>query len=323
MTSQCVVLGGSGFIGQILCSALVERGFAVRSLSRSGRPAHTTLRNLDQVDWVEGTVGSTLCNTTLRHAQHVFHLASTTLPASSNDNLVFDLESNTVATLRMLEHLAGSGARLYFLSSGGTVYGIPTTKAIAETHSTNPVCAYGIHKLTIEKYLYLLRHQNKLASVVLRPSNIYGETQDPSNPLGAILHFVCRAINRTPIEIWGDGSVVRDYMHVEDVVSAILAAIPYHGTETVFNVGSGQGISLNNLLHQLQTHLGRPLDVRYSEARTFDVPINVLDTSLALRELDWHPRIDLAAGLSRMIAKFCDTATTDVTSCAPAEPSLR
>lgn len=304
MKSQCAVLGGNGFIGQILCAALIDRGFAVRSLSRRGRPDHLAHPCLNQVDWVEGTIGSSVCDTVLKQAEHVFHLASTTLPASSNENMVFDLESNTVATLRMLQGLVRSGARLYFLSSGGTVYGVPTTPTIAETHSTNPVCAYGIHKLAIEKYLYLLRYQSKLASIVLRPSNIYGETQDQSKPLGAIFHFARHAIDGTPIEIWGDGTVVRDYIHVEDVVAAILAAIQYRGGETIFNIGSGRGISLNDLVQLLQALLGRTLDVRYSNARTFDVPVNILDISRVKRELKWSPGIVLETGLSRVLTRL-------------------
>jgi UDP-glucose 4-epimerase len=304
MKSQCTVLGGSGFLGQTLCAALVERGFAVRSLSRHGRPEQLTHPNLNQVEWVAGTIGSNICGKVLKQAEHVFHLASTTLPASSSENMVFDLESNTVATLRMLQELAGSRARLYFLSSGGTVYGVPTTPTIAETHSTNPVCAYGIHKLAIEKYLFLLRHQNKVASIILRPSNIYGETQDQSKPLGAILHFARHAIDGTPIEIWGDGTVVRDYIHVDDVVAAILATMQYAGGENIFNIGSGHGISLNDLIRHLQLLLGRTLDVCYSDARTFDVPVNVLDTSLVSRELNWKPGIGLEAGLSRVLTRL-------------------
>jgi UDP-glucose 4-epimerase len=304
MKSRCVVLGGSGFLGQVLCAALIERGFVVRSLSRHGRPEQLTDPNLKQVEWVAGTIGSSICGTLLKEAEHVFHLASTTLPASSSENMVFDLESNTVATLHMLQERVQPGARLYFLSSGGTVYGVPTSPAIAETHSTNPICAYGIHKLATEKYLYLLRHQNKLESLILRPSNIYGETQDQSKPLGAILHFASHAMDGTPIEIWGDGTVVRDYIHVEDVVAAILAAMQYAGGETVFNIGSGLGISLNHLVQYLEMLLGRTLDVRYSDARTFDVPVNVLDTSLAMRELNWKPNIALETGLSRVLTRL-------------------
>jgi len=304
MKSQCVVLGGGGFVGQPLCAALIERGFVVRSLSRQGHPGRLIHPTLDQVEWVAGTIGSNICRRVLEGAEHVFHLASTTLPASSNEDMVFDLESNTLATLRMLQDLAGSTARIYFLSSGGTVYGVPTTPVIAETHRTEPICAYGVHKLAIEKYLGLLRYQNKLASIILRPSNIYGETQNQRSPLGAVLHFARHAIEGTPIEIWGDGTVVRDYIHVEDVVGAILAAMKYAGRKAIFNIGSGQGTSLNDLVRHLQILLGRNIDVRYSSARSFDVPVNILDITLGTCELNWKPGVSLEVGLHRALTQL-------------------
>src|SRR6266850_7536374 len=220
--SLCVVLGGSGFVGQRLCQSLVNSGCRVLSISRSGRPNGQAEPWWSEVEWVAASMGTESFANALQHAEFLFHLASTTLPSTSEANVTYDLESNVAATLRTLEAVASKCIRrLVFVSSGGTVYGVARQKLITETHATDPICSYGIHKLAIEKYLKLFRLTKGLDSVILRPSNIYGESQDCNRPLGAVAHFTARAVNGVPIEIWGDGTTTRDYIHVDDVVSAI------------------------------------------------------------------------------------------------------
>lgn len=299
----CAVLGGSGFLGQALCSRLVSSGHAVRSVSRSGRPNGASGSWHSDVEWVAAPVGSDAALRALEGAEVVYHLASSTLPSTSNLDMSFDLESNTVATLRMLDAAKASIGRLVFVSSGGTVYGIPRQNPIPEDHPTNPICSYGIHKLAIEKYLYLFQKMYGLKSVVLRVSNIYGEEQDVAKPLGAIAHFTSHALLGEPIEIWGDGTTIRDYVHVNDVVEALLAAAAYSGDERVFNIGSGIGTSLNELVDLIRQHSPSPVRVQYKPRRPFDVAENVLDVTLASRELHWRPAVSVQAGLQRMFER--------------------
>jgi UDP-glucose 4-epimerase len=216
--------------------------------------------------------------------------------------MAFDLESNLVAGVRTLEAAASMRVpRLIFISSGGTVYGDAHQLPIPEDHPTDPICSYGIHKLAMEKYLHLFRLQKRLDSIALRVANMYGESQDLSKPLGAVTHFAARAVKGVPFEIWGDGNITRDYVHVDDVVSAILKAASYAGREHVFNIGSGHGVSLNQLVDMLRKRLGARVSVEYRPARGFDVPSNILDVSRAERELSWTSEISLEAGLERII----------------------
>jgi len=232
----------------------------------------------------------------------VFHLASTTLPSTSNADITYDLESNVVATVRILETAASMHVRrLVFVSSGGTVYGMAQQNPIPESHPTDPICSYGIHKLTIEKYLQLFRSMASLDSIVLRVSNMYGECQDCDRPLGAVAHFTTRAVSGIPIEIWGDGTTTRDYIHVDDVVNALSKSVSYEGTERLFNIGSGRGVSLNQLVGMLEQRLSKPVRVNYQPRRGFDVFANVLDISRARHELSWTPRVTLEFGLESMI----------------------
>jgi len=194
--------------------------------------------------------------------------------------------------------------RLVFVSSGGTVYGVPRQNPIPETHPTDPICSYGIHKLAVEKYLYLHRSLNQLDSVILRVSNMYGEHQRLDRPLGAVFHFVNHAVKGTPIDIWGDGSIRRDFIHVDDVVNALLMTMTYSGPEYLFNIGSGRSVSLNELVQMIGKRLNRDIHVNYRPARAFDVHENLLDIRRAATELAWKPAINLEAGLDRVIASL-------------------
>jgi len=303
--SICVVFGGSGFMGQRLCRRLIEQGHAVRSVSRTGRPRGPAQPWWALVDWHSADLGTQNAAPALAGAEIVFHLASSTYPSTSNVDNAFDLESNLIGSVRMLNSAVEQGVkRVVFVSSGGTVYGVPKQNPIPESHPTDPICSYGIHKLAVEKYLHLHRSLDQLDSVILRVSNLYGEYQSLDRPLGAVFHFVSRAVKGKPIEIWGDGSVRRDFIHVDDVTDALLRAMVYHGPEYLFNIGSGRSVSLNQLTQMIRERLNRDILVNYQPARSFDVHENVLNIGRAEKELRWAPAIDLETGLDRVITSL-------------------
>ncbi len=299
---KCLVYGGSGFLGQTLCRQLIQSGFDVRSVSRSGLPAGQLQPWHHQVEWISSILGSEQSVAALDGIDIVYHLASSTYPSSSNLNMSFDLASNTQATLNILDAAVRLPIkRFVFISSGGTVYGIPQENPIKENHATNPICSYGIHKLAIEKYLYLYEHLHGLKSVILRVSNIYGEAQDCSKPLGAVAHFTHHALHGHPIEIWGDGTTTRDYIHVEDVVRALILAADYEGTHPLFNIGSGHGLSLNGLVDLIKQYATKPVAISYKPSRAFDVRENVLDIQNAWEHLSWKPIYRLDDCLRRIM----------------------
>jgi UDP-glucose 4-epimerase len=245
-------------------------------------------------------LSSTDVNEALEGMDTVFHLVSTTLPKGSNDDPIYDVRTNLVGTLQILTLMAQRKTpKIIFISSGGTVYGPPEYLPIDERHPTNPQVSYGISKLAIEKYLLLFRQLHGIKPVILRLANPYGERQRVATAQGAVAVFMHRALGRQCVEIWGDGSVTRDYLYIEDVANALLAAAKYQGAHTMFNIGSGQGLSLNALLALMETTLGRAIERRYLPARPFDVPVNVLSAELARQELNWAPTTPIELGLAR------------------------
>jgi UDP-glucose 4-epimerase len=186
-----------------------------------------------------------------------------------------------------------------FASSGGTVYGSGSKSPIREDAELRPVSAHGIAKLTFERYLSLYAAGGAFDYRILRISNAYGPGQRSDRPQGLISVGFSRMHRREPISVWGDGSVVRDYVHVDDVVSAAAAAagaLPPKAPR-VFNVGSGRGHSVSEVLAVMSEVAGVHPEVLYLPARTFDLPHVVLDPSLAERTLRWTPRVDLERGL--------------------------
>ena len=304
LSKTCLILGGGGFIGAAVADQLVAEGWAVRIFDRPGVRPYRTFASHEQVEWVEGEfLNSADVRAALHGADAVVHLISTMLPRQSNEAPIADVQSNVVGSLQLLQEMVLQGVRrIVFTSSGGTVYGRPVQVPIREDHPTQPEVSYGVCKLMIEKYLYLFSQLHGVQPISLRIANPYGGRQRIDTAQGAVAVFLHRALHRETVEIWGDGSVVRDYLHVSDVARAILAALCYDGKHQVINIGAGCGLSLNGLLYEIETLLNRKVERRYLPGRGFDVPVSVLDTSLAKAELGWVPSISLADGLRLTLA---------------------
>lgn len=307
---RCLVLGGRGFIGSHLITALLNQGFRVRCLDRPHvKPIGESHFCNSNFEMYEGDFSSEAdVAEAVKDCDFCYHLVSTTLPKSSNADPVFDVQSNVIGTVRLLTHAVENQIqKVIFVSSGGTVYGTPLQIPIHESHPTNPVCSYGITKLMIEKYLALFRNLHGLDYSVLRLANPYGEGQRTFSNQGAIAVFLGKVLRGEPVEIWGDGSVVRDYVHVSDVIDALILSItPSHG-QHVFNIGSGLGHSLNEVMSTIEAVTHRPIIRRYLDARVFDVPSNVLSIEAAREVLGWSPGIPFAVGIDKF-SKWLETS---------------
>ena len=296
---QALVIGGNGFIGTNLVLRLLKDGYTVRVYDRADSYFLDRLSGVEYIYGELGNIGS--ITSALSGVEIVYHLAATTKPESSNNDPAFDVVSNVADSIHLFEQCVKEKVkRVIFISSGGTVYGIPNYIPINEVHSTEPICSYGITKLTIEKYLSLFKRLHGLEYIVLRVSNPFGPFQNPFSQQGAIAVFMYKIFNKLPITIWGDGAVVRDYLFIEDLIDALLKASQITITDhNVFNISSGKGISLNKIISEIEYASKQKADVQYRPSRKFDVQENVLDNQLALNHLEWKPSTSLQDGLKK------------------------
>lgn len=303
--------GATGFIGGALVRRLLQNGCNVRRAVRDvpKNPSAVQLVLPGAVsDWEKALSG----------VDGVFHLAWSTVPGSANKAPLDDLSTNVAGTLGLLEVLkAYPGVPMVMASSGGTVYGAPELTPIPETHPLKPMGVYGASKVAAENYALLYRRQFDVDARIARLSNPFGPGQNVDGTLGAATVFAWKAITGQEISIWGDGSVIRDFVYIDDTVDALIAlmgapkdAFDFHGS--ILNVGSGKGVSLKHIVTTIENSLARKLQVKYGTSRSFDVPTNVLDVRLAEKVLHWKPRTTFEEGMSRLLHSFQDLAIANV-----------
>ena len=300
-TTVCVI-GAGGFIGSHLVDALLEQGCYVTAVSRKlpGLIEFDALSNSNLTLHCADIRDSSSLDTAINTADIVVHLASSSLPQSSNLDPRDDISNNLLGSLNIIEScIKYNVKKLIYISSGGTVYGNPTFVPISECHSTNPTCSYGINKLATEKYLQLYNKLHHLNYIILRLANPYGDRQRLDIGQGVVPSFLGKAIRAEPLEVWGDGAVVRDFLYISDVIRAVILACQYNGSEKLFNIGSGVGLSINQLISLIEDILGFKANVVYKSSRAFDVPTNVLSIKKAATYLNWSPTVSPQKGISK------------------------
>lgn len=294
-----VIVGGAGFIGCSLVKQLCSRGLKLRVLDSARRLERTgdLLGNVEQhaFDFSVDTGADRF----MEGAQALVHLGCSTTPAKSMGNMVHDADSNIGPSLKLFDAAMVSGIkRVVFASSGGTVYGVPERLPIEESHPTHPLSAYGVSKLSIENYLRLYPVLNGIS---LRIANPYGPYQLKGSAVGVIARYVDAVSREQPIEVWGDGNVIRDYIAIQDLVEAMSVAITTPELDSgAYNIGTGNPTSVNEIIQGIFEVAAREVPVRYSPSRTFDVPTVVLSNRLFSERTLWKPKISLHQGISAL-----------------------
>lgn len=306
---RILILGGSGFIGSHVVDRFLAEGHDVTVYDLAPERYRKAPAGVRHVIGDLGNVGVLDEVLTADRYDAALHFISTTTPRTSNESPEFDIQSNLIGTLHLLDlcvrHEVG---KFVFVSSGGTVYGdIGAASAVDESHPARPICSYGITKLGIEHYLHMYRRIHGLDYVALRIANAYGERQNPHVALGAVNVFLYRAIRGQAIEVWGDGSVERDFIHAQDIAEAVhLATIrPVGG---VFNVGSDTGLAIRDLIAEVARTVGVEPVVTWMKQRPYDVPRIVLDSSKLRSAVDWRCRVSLREGMARTAEWIRNTA---------------
>jgi UDP-glucose 4-epimerase len=300
-----LILGGAGFIGRHVALLLARAGHRVKLVVRKPPDFSFPEAVAQRITWEALDLTAVDWDRLVSGVDCIHHYFWSSIPASANANPSGDLLVNVGATLSLLDALKRQGhGRVVFTSSGGTVYGKLRRVPVTEEDPLAPITAYGAGKATAELYLRLYRTMHGLDCRLARVANPYGAGQDLSRGLGAVTTFLHHALTRQKIVIWGDGKAVRDYVHISDVASCLvtLACAPRCEADFVFNVGSGVGVSLNEIITEIETCLRRRLTVTRTETRPFDVPVSVLAIDRARRVLNWSPRLSFSEGIARTLA---------------------
>jgi UDP-glucose 4-epimerase len=296
---SCIVLGGGGFLGINLCRRLVSAGYRVRAFGRHCLFPGT----LDDIEWYQGDFTDVVSlATAIETNDIVFHLLHATTPQSANLDMAGDLKQNVVSSVGLLDISLRLGVkRVVFVSSGGTVYGPTNQIPTPETAATEPITAYGISKLAIEKYLALYERLHGLDYRILRVANPFGPFQVPVKHQGVIATLISRGLRGESVDIWGDGSVIRDYIFIDDVVTALETVMTDESDTRVFNIGSGQGRSLLQVIVSIEDLLNAKLRINWTTGRPIDVPKSVLAIERAKNVLGWAPHVPFEAGLQKTL----------------------
>lgn len=294
---QYLLIGGNGFVGSHVSDMLLRQGESVRVLDRY--PERFRAPN-SEIDYRLGDFSDPkLLKLALEGVDIVVHLQSSTVPSTSEHNSLFDIESNLIPTVRLLEAMVENDCtRIAYLSSGGAVYGNPTQLPTPEDATLGPISSYGLVKSVIENYIHYFGRYG-IRSLVVRPSNLYGTRQGNTGVLGLINTLLEKALTDEEVVIFGDGSAIKDYVHINDLLGFLNLAIRTE-QDGVFNVGSGVGVSVKEVITVVESVIGRPLRVRFDRARPFDVAKIVLDISKARELVGWRPHTLLRDGVEEV-----------------------
>lgn len=309
--NRILILGAAGFIGTNLTLRLLKKGRSLLLFDRPGALWAAPVQAALQKGQAEAVTGSFAGEQGMSGWQEmlpmlyrvdtVYHLISTTCPTNSNRDVAGEMEENLVATIRFLDACVQAGVKkVVFLSSGGTVYGREHTGICREEEEAFPITSYGVQKLAIEKMLYLYREIHGLDYRIVRLSNPYGPYQRPNGVQGVVTTFTYRALQGLPIQVYGDGSVVRDYIYIADAVDGIIKIAEGCGRHRLYNLGRGEGHSVLDVIAAITRVLGKSPETVFLPGRPVDVPVNVLDVSRYEQDFGPATRLTLEQGIGRL-----------------------
>lgn len=295
--TKSLVLGANGFIGSHLVDALAERGDDIRAFDR-----FSGITLYDPNDKVEQFAGDFLNSADLESAlqgvDNVYHFISTTNPATAENDPTIDIDTNMRMSVELFTLCVKAGVKkVFFASTGGAIYGENPNPPFSEDMTPYPVSPYAIGKLTIESYLRYFRRKHGLHSVSLRISNPYGERQPFHRKQGVIPIFLEKMYRGEPLTVLGDGSMIRDYVYVKDVAQMICDMTHHDHQAEVYNVGSGMGVTVNELVSIAEKVSGKQATVEHSPAPSTFVQEAVLDTSRFKDEFGISPTTGLEDGM--------------------------
>lgn len=304
--AKIVVLGANGFIGRHLVARLATAGqkdtiiaFDRFSDFKTGKPhifeKYTNVSLLPGDFSIRDDVREAIDG-----ADYVFHLISTTNPALSLNDPFVDLDTNVRYSLEVMQACVDAKVKkLIFLSSGGTIYGDIDSSFIHEEATPNPKSPYGIGKLTIEHYLRYFEYHHGLEYIIYRVANPYGPGQNIYGKQGVIPIFLHSFLHKEPVNIYGDGTMVRDYIYIDDLIGMIVGSYREDNRHMIYNIGSGKGASINEIVVAIEKHVGEAIKKIYVDTPSIFIQKSVLNISRFTDEFSARPHITLEEGIGK------------------------
>lgn len=297
-----LVLGAAGFIGTNLAIKLAENKENNITLVDKKMTYFSGIEKFHfmNVEIKESSLDEDMDFSILEGQDVVYHLVSTNVPTNSNQHITQDIQANVLFSSNLFEACVKYGVKkVVFISSGGTVYGKEVTCPLSENTPTNPISSYGVQKITIEKLLYLYNYMYGLDYRIIRLANPYGPYQRPNGVLGAVTTFTYKALKGEEVQVYGDGSVVRDFIYIDDAVRGILNIVKGTNKHHTFNLGCGYGTSIKEVLEAVESALDLKINIVFKEGRAVDVPVNYLDISRYEKYYGKLNPISLEEGIKR------------------------
>lgn len=302
--SKIVVLGARGFIGKHLVKRLAaNRHDTIVSFDRPIKEDEISAKpeKIDNVAYIEGDFhNKDDLRNVLKDADYVFHLVTATTPATSNNDPLIDIDLNIRRSVELFELCVEYGVKkIVFPSSGGTIYGNTKTDVIDELTVPQPQSPYGIGKLTVEHYLRYFKALHGIDYVIYRIANPYGPGQNIHGKQGVIPIFMSSLMEGSQIKVFGDGTMVRDYIYISDLINMMVETFKLNGNFSEYNVGSGSGSSINEIIENIENCSGLRFNKTFLDAPSSFVNKSVLSIERFNNEFGIKPVVDLNSGIRR------------------------
>lgn len=279
--SNILFIGGAGFIGSNLIKAIDKNKYSITVIEPEGADVrrldgidiNIAMGSLDGVEFIKQVIDQ-------QGIQIVVHLVSTLIPGSSYEDYKREYKNVIFPSIELMELCAQKGTRFVYFSSGGTVYGNRNdVLPFIENDSMAPISYYGWSKQMMENSILYMHRTKGLDYLIVRPSNPYGHGQNLYGKQGLVAVAIGKILKGEPVEVWGDGSAVRDYIYIDDLAKIFVQLIDNDVKNTTLNIGSGRGYSVNDVLAFLKIVTQQDFKIQYQNPRPVDVSSMVLDLS--------------------------------------------
>lgn len=300
---KALVTGGAGFIGSHLVDTLISKGYCVHVIDNlsSGRKEYLN----SSAVFHEFDISSPDAHQLIikEKPEYIFHLAAQADVSRSIHSPIEDMHINIAGTLNLLDACRHYPVKNFVFSSTSAVYGNAGSELIYESHQPSPLSFYGLSKLTAERYIKLFHDTFNTQFVILRYGNVYGPRQTSKGEGGVIAVFHEKLQKNEDLEVHGNGLQTRDYIFVQDVVEANIAAA-INGRNMIFQISTGQRTSILQLIELLKKYHSKEFHYLHSDERQGDIKHSCLDNTLAKRILAWEPYYSFEKGIKETYSSY-------------------